>query len=281
MLKSVIDSVPVYWFNLYKLSKVVTDQIEQLRRNFFWGHKEGQQRKLHLTNWETVCASKKFGGLGVKSISGRNLALLEKWWWRAYSDRSALWNKILSEKYGPIWNFDMALINQKSCSPIFRNIISVKLDRKCDLVTNRSNFRWNLQDGNQAFFWEDIWLNDLPLQYIYPELYALSAHKSVVVAVYYKLWCSIIPGVSMWTQAPEHHLREQVSSLDTLLSSLVLSSRGDVLVWKPVNGPYTVRKGYDAFYLPLSSIRSDFNWQSIWSIQAPPKIKVFFMENLF
>lgn len=111
ILKSIIDSIPVYWFGLYKLPKIVIAKIKKLRRDLFWGHKEGQSRKLHLKNWEAICAPRTSGGLGLTTIAGRNTALLAKWWWQAYNERTALWNKVLTERYGAAWNYDMSTID--------------------------------------------------------------------------------------------------------------------------------------------------------------------------
>ena len=83
MIKSVLNSIPIYWFQLYKIPKGIRDSIDKLRRRFFWGeigHKYAQdRRKLHLINWEQVCMPKCKGGLGIGNLKARNHALLLKW----------------------------------------------------------------------------------------------------------------------------------------------------------------------------------------------------------
>lgn len=100
LLKAVLDSIPIYWLNLYKIPVAVINSIERLRRDFFWGHSNGKPKKIHLLHWDRVCASKQHGGHGLSRIKWRNLALLSKWWWRAYSERDSYWNNILKQRYG-------------------------------------------------------------------------------------------------------------------------------------------------------------------------------------
>ncbi|GKV13373.1 hypothetical protein SLEP1_g24382 [Rubroshorea leprosula] len=57
-------------------------------------------RKIAWVSWETMCKSRKEGGLGVKDLGRFNLALLGKWQWRLLRERRALWNRIMEAKYG-------------------------------------------------------------------------------------------------------------------------------------------------------------------------------------
>ena len=43
---------------------------------------------------------KRKGGLGVKSITTLNKALLGKWSWHFASEREAFWNQVIMGKYG-------------------------------------------------------------------------------------------------------------------------------------------------------------------------------------
>ena len=57
------------------------------------------ERKVHLINWEVVCAQKEKGGLGLRKIILLNEALLGKWIWRFAIEKDNLW-KVLLVKYG-------------------------------------------------------------------------------------------------------------------------------------------------------------------------------------
>ncbi|KAL4373402.1 hypothetical protein AHAS_Ahas05G0078200 [Arachis hypogaea] len=81
LIKSVLNSLPVYYLSLYKMPKVVADKLISLQRRFLWSNKDGRDG-VPLVRWDIVQAPKCFGGLGVGDAVLRNTALLFKWWWQ-------------------------------------------------------------------------------------------------------------------------------------------------------------------------------------------------------
>lgn len=158
LLQSVLDSTPMYWFGLYKMPKKTIQLIDKQRRHFLWGGKTDGPRKLHLLNWDRLCTPKSVGGLGIAPLEARNNSLLSRWWWRFYSQRDQLWNKILASKYGPHLRFNLSLISgQSGMSPIIQDISRLRQSRKIDSLLNGDKFRWELGDGKSIYFWEDWW----------------------------------------------------------------------------------------------------------------------------
>ena len=47
-----------------------------------------------------MCTEKKKWGLGPRSFSNLNKALLCKWSWRFANERNVLWRKVVSSKFG-------------------------------------------------------------------------------------------------------------------------------------------------------------------------------------
>lgn len=85
LVKAVLDNLPVYWMHLHQIPQSVTEDLERIRRNFFWGStcaQNAESRKLHLTSWSKVCQPKAVGGLGIVLIRYKNLSLLGKWSYR-------------------------------------------------------------------------------------------------------------------------------------------------------------------------------------------------------
>lgn len=41
----------------------------------------------HLLSWSNICFHKDFGGLGLRKLAEKNLALLAKWIWRSPPER--------------------------------------------------------------------------------------------------------------------------------------------------------------------------------------------------
>ncbi|XP_025702498.1 uncharacterized protein [Arachis hypogaea] len=94
LIKSVLNSLPVYYLNLYKMSRAVADKLISLPRRFLWSNEDGRDG-VPLVRWDIVQAPKRFGGLGVGNAVLRNAALLFKWWWRFSKKDCPLWKKIV------------------------------------------------------------------------------------------------------------------------------------------------------------------------------------------
>ena len=92
-------SMPLYQISLFRMPKSVARRLEKLQRDFLW---EGGnlERKVHLVNWEVVCAEKEKGGLGLRKLVLLNKALLGKWIWRFACEKENLWKQVLLAKYG-------------------------------------------------------------------------------------------------------------------------------------------------------------------------------------
>ena len=59
------------------LPKGVWNILKKIQRNFLWGG-GNLDWKIHLVNYNIVCSGKENGGLGIRSLSIVNRALLGK-----------------------------------------------------------------------------------------------------------------------------------------------------------------------------------------------------------
>lgn len=117
LLKSSLDSLPLYWFNLYIIPPGILSILEKMRRQFIWGENlsgNTTSRKIHLLSWDKLCSGKEIGGLGIVPLKSKNLALLAKWWWRVYSERPRLWNRILAQRYGNDHRIDISSLSSRN-----------------------------------------------------------------------------------------------------------------------------------------------------------------------
>nr|XP_025670472.1 uncharacterized protein LOC112770307 [Arachis hypogaea] len=94
LIKSVLNSLPIYYLSLYKMPKAVAKKLISLQRRFLWSKEDGRVG-LPLVRWEVVMALKKASGLGVGDAVVRNTALLFKWWWRFLKEDCPLWKKVV------------------------------------------------------------------------------------------------------------------------------------------------------------------------------------------
>nr|XP_025639300.1 uncharacterized protein LOC112734266 [Arachis hypogaea] len=94
LIKSVLNSLPVYYLSLFKMAKAVAEKLISLQRRFLWCKEDGRNG-MALVRWEVVQAPKKLGGLGMGDAVIRNIALLFKWWWRFAKEECPLWKKVV------------------------------------------------------------------------------------------------------------------------------------------------------------------------------------------
>lgn len=96
---STIASLPIYAMQTSQLPKAILHDIDKNIRRSVWGSSD-IRRKVHLVSWSTICRPKKYGGLGLRPAAKMNQALLIKLAWRLVTEPSALWSRLLKEKYG-------------------------------------------------------------------------------------------------------------------------------------------------------------------------------------
>ncbi|RVX06966.1 putative ribonuclease H protein [Vitis vinifera] len=99
LIRSTLANMPIYFMSMLSMPRKVRLRLERIQREFLWGG-GALERKIHLVKWELVCLEKDNGGLGVKSLSILNKALLCKWSWRFAMEREAFWNQVIRGKYG-------------------------------------------------------------------------------------------------------------------------------------------------------------------------------------
>ena len=73
LIKSIIQAIPTYTMNCFKLPRGLIKELEVLIRKFWWGY-SGESRKVHWVKWERLCEDKEVGGLGFKEIEKFNEA---------------------------------------------------------------------------------------------------------------------------------------------------------------------------------------------------------------
>ena len=99
LIRSTLSNLPIYFMSILQIPRGVRLMLERIQRDFLWGG-GALDRRPRLVRWATMCLDKRKGGLGVKSFSLLNKALLCKWSWHFAKDRGALWNQVIRGKYG-------------------------------------------------------------------------------------------------------------------------------------------------------------------------------------
>lgn len=77
LIKVVIQSMPNYTINVFKLLKKLFHEIASVTSNLWWKHHK-KKKGIHWKNWEAMGISKYSGGLGFRHIEDFNNAMLAK-----------------------------------------------------------------------------------------------------------------------------------------------------------------------------------------------------------
>ncbi|PWA75224.1 hypothetical protein CTI12_AA244880 [Artemisia annua] len=121
--KSVLSSIPLFYFSLFKVPIGVLKRLESCRSNFFRGVEEGS-RKVSWFFWDSVVASKEVGGLGMSSFLAMNCALLFKWIWRFKVQHDAMWVSIIKAIHGRSGRLDCG-VQVDTKNPILANLFLI------------------------------------------------------------------------------------------------------------------------------------------------------------
>lgn len=67
LIKSVVNSLPLYYISLFRIPSAVCRKIVQLQRKYFWGGKD-EKRCIPLIKWDIIQKPRKYGGLGIGDL---------------------------------------------------------------------------------------------------------------------------------------------------------------------------------------------------------------------
>ncbi|XP_057774960.1 uncharacterized protein LOC130993941 [Salvia miltiorrhiza] len=101
LVKSVLQSIPVYQLSIAFIPKVVIKELNSLFSRFLWGGGT-QTGGITWFKWNALCFNKKSGGLGFRNVEWFNQVLLIKWLWRFLGEGKALWARVIKSLYGEL-----------------------------------------------------------------------------------------------------------------------------------------------------------------------------------
>eukprot|EP00253_Pinus_taeda_P033856 PITA_33856 len=99
LIKSLLSALPFYQVAFLLNPRNVMDQISKLLRDFLWQGGKGNERKMHLANWELVKRPIAEGGLQIRDPSLVNLALGGKLLWKMAHEPNHPISTTLLSKY--------------------------------------------------------------------------------------------------------------------------------------------------------------------------------------
>ncbi|KAJ9541443.1 hypothetical protein OSB04_027949 [Centaurea solstitialis] len=273
LIKAVLTALPLYFFSIFKVPDGVIKQLEKIRRNFFWGFKEGE-KNLYWIAWDKIMAAKDQGGLGVLSLKSMNIALLSKWFWKFHEGSNSLWKDVVSEFFGQLGGFDKRLSKRRN-SPWATIVRTLKnLDLEPPLL---KTFEKKIAAGSSVAFWKDSWVGaGVPLKSRFPRLYVKEAHKDVSFKERWMLSDGVWKGNWEWNSNFRNRTLEDLHSLENFLACRRFLSRGkDYWSWnQDPNGLFSVKKMYNYINRRLNPLPQSLACCK-WSPLVPIKVNIF------
>lgn len=106
LIKSVLQSLPVYYMATERIPKKVLSALTSMIRRFFWGAND-KDRFMAYVAWDKITQPLQNGGLAIRDLNVVNEALLMKALWKLASNSEAQWVMLVKAKYLPrshLWN---------------------------------------------------------------------------------------------------------------------------------------------------------------------------------
>ncbi|XP_057791322.1 uncharacterized mitochondrial protein AtMg00310-like [Salvia miltiorrhiza] len=98
LIKSVVQAVPIYAMQCFRLPDSICDDMHRICAAFWWGDKENE-RHLHWKRWDKLCIPKDKGGMGFRDFKVFNKALVAKQVWRMLTRPDSLVTRVFRAKY--------------------------------------------------------------------------------------------------------------------------------------------------------------------------------------
>ncbi|XP_061347113.1 uncharacterized protein LOC133292688, partial [Gastrolobium bilobum] len=153
LAKPVVAAHPTYSIQSVSLPINVCEDLDRCTRNFIWGSTDSQ-RKSHLVNWNILCSSKDYGGMGLRQSKAMNNALIMKVGFSVLAKRDALWVKVVRNKYG----LGDDLIPNPTRTSVKSNLWKGVLNQWTQ-ITDGSRILTG--DGRRTKFWLDRWISQV------------------------------------------------------------------------------------------------------------------------
>lgn len=210
--------------------------------------------------------------MGFRDLKSFNLAMLGKQVWRIIANPHSLLSRVFKAKY--FSDCDIFYAKPKSNASFTWKSICNSLD----LV--KKGIRWRVGNGENIGVWVDNWIPRTSIMRpITPDLLELGdISVSMLIDSTVGAWdVDVIRGI-FWEE-----------DVDSILQIPVSQNHGqDIRIWHfTKHGHYSVRSAYYLArdmkkdvrrnVLGCSSSLVAVNWDWIWSLKLPNRIKVFFM----
>ncbi|KAL5555846.1 hypothetical protein UlMin_038082 [Ulmus minor] len=149
LTKAIIQAIPTYSMNMFKLPISLIKELHRLCARFWWGRDISKQ-KIHWCTWEQLCVHKKNGGMGFRDLRLFNKAILAKQAWRIHTQPSSLVARVLQGFYFTNSSF-LQVKKSNATSFVWRSILWGR-----ELFLQGAH--WKIGCGNDTYIYHDRWV---------------------------------------------------------------------------------------------------------------------------
>ncbi|PIN01792.1 hypothetical protein CDL12_25699 [Handroanthus impetiginosus] len=244
LIKSVLMSMPLYFFQVLRPTKSVITRIERIFNTLFW-RDFGNQHKVHWTAWQTHCFPYNEYGFGIRCLTDVI---------RAFS--YSLWARFLKDKYG--FHF-----NEESYTPLASSSLTWRRLWAIKETVERQLF-WSIGYGAISF-WHDHWCGHTTIS----KHFNIPAPTIVLVAAY------IDDGA--WNLGKLHSdLRSEM--INVIIEVPITTTNKDIPIWKLLHdGNFNISIAWELVWqrAPPNCLA-----KAIWLPFIPPTISIFVLRLL-
>ncbi|KAL5575135.1 hypothetical protein UlMin_016834 [Ulmus minor] len=149
LAKSIIQAIPAYSMNLFKIPSTLIKELHRLCAQFWWGGNP-EKRRMHWCSWEKLCSHKLDGGMGFRDLRLFNKAILAKQAWRIHTHPTSLAARVLQGFYFHQSSF-LQVKARSSSSFVWRSILWGR-------ELYKQGLRHKIGSGRDTFIYHDGWL---------------------------------------------------------------------------------------------------------------------------
>ena len=227
----------------------------------------------HLVSWEGLGRQLHQGGLVISNFGSPNRALLAMWFCCFYYEPEALWHKIIVSEYGnlpPEWMSKRAKGTHKN------PWISISFE----LPTFSLLTHCIVGDGQNTYFWEDLWLGGNILSLSFPRLYHSSTLKNLSISDFW-MWSenSVSFSFGFCRNLTDRETAEVFSLLSLIESYSFRLRRKDIGIWHPSPSEGFSCESYFKSLLDPSPTRQSV-FEVVWKLKIPKKVSFFTWQLL-
>ncbi|KAL0293586.1 UNVERIFIED_CONTAM: hypothetical protein Sangu_3235000 [Sesamum angustifolium] len=158
LIRSVLNTLHIYWASVFILPKGIISILEGKMRKFLW---QGPNRRGNAkVAWDQICKPKEEGGLGIRSMTVSNKALMMKHLWRLLqNDGTSIWVEWIQLhrlQNSTLWTF-----NGATGSWGWKKMLKLR-------PILQQGVLYKIGNGSTFKLWQDIWHERGPLCQHYP-----------------------------------------------------------------------------------------------------------------